>query len=64
MQHLILVLSIIFLTVIAGDGRKKDATGKNAMVIKMQKPRIKKANTAFAADRLSVYSSRFDMIVN
>jgi hypothetical protein len=64
MQHLILVLSIIFLTIIAGNGRGKDATGKKAMVMKIQKPKVKKANTTFSADWLSVYSSRFDMIVN
>jgi hypothetical protein len=64
MQHLLLALSIIFLTIIAGNGRMKDATGKKAMVMKMQKPKVQKANTAFSADWLSVYSSRFDMIVN
>jgi hypothetical protein len=64
MQHLLLVLSIIFITVIASNGRGKDAAGKNAVVMKMQKNKVKKVNAAFPADRLSVYSSRFDMIVN
>ncbi|HEX6432391.1 MAG TPA: hypothetical protein VF008_32080 [Niastella sp.] len=64
MQHLILVLAIIFLTIIAGNGRGKGATGKKPLVMKMQKPKAKKASTAFPADRLSVYYSRFDMIVN
>lgn len=64
MQHLLLALSIIFLTVIASYNRGKDATGKKAIVMKMQKPKVKKAHTAFPADWLSVYSSRFDMIVN
>ena len=64
MQHLILVLSIIFLTIMAGNGRGKDATGKKPMVMKMEKTRVKKANTTFSSDWLSVYSSRFDMIVN
>jgi hypothetical protein len=64
MQHLVLVLAIVFLTIIAGNGRGKDATGKKSTVMKMEKPRIEKVNTAFSADWLSVYSSRFDMIVN
>lgn len=64
MQHLLLALSIIFLTVIAGNGRGKDAAGQNSMVMKMQKAREKKVKAVFPADRLSVYSSRFDMIVN
>jgi hypothetical protein len=64
MQHLVLVLSIILLTIIAGNGRRKDVTGKKAMVMKMRQPKAKKANTSFSADWLSVYSSRFDMIVN
>jgi hypothetical protein len=64
MQHLLLVLSIIFITVIAGNGRGKDVTGKNTMVMKMQKAKVKKANMVFPADRLSIYSSWFDMIVN
>ena len=64
MQHLLLALSIIFITVIASNGRGKDATGKSAVVMKMQKSKVKKATTAFPMDRLSVYSSRFDMIVN
>lgn len=64
MQHLLLALSIIMLTIIAGDGPLKNTTGKKAMVMKMQKPKAKKAHAAFSADWLSVYSSRFDMIVN
>lgn len=64
MQHLLLALSIIFLTVIAGNGRGKDTAEKNIMVMKMQKAREKKANTSFPADRISIYTSRFDMIVN
>jgi hypothetical protein len=64
MQHLVLVLSIILLTIIAGNSRGKDATGKKAMVMKMQQPKAKKASTTFSGDWLSVYSSRFDMIVN
>jgi hypothetical protein len=64
MQHLLLVLSIIFLTIIASNGRVKDTAGKNTMVMKMEKVRVKKANTVFPADRLSIYSSWFDMIVN
>lgn len=64
MQHLLLVLSIIFITVIAGNGRGKDTAGKNAMVMKMQKSKVKKANEIFPTDRLCVYTSWLDMIVN
>jgi hypothetical protein len=64
MQHLLLVLSIVFITVIASNGRGKDIAGKNTMVMKMQKARIKKANAIFPTDRICVYTSWFDMIVN
>jgi hypothetical protein len=64
MQHLLLVLSIIFLTIIASNGRVKETAGKNTMVMKMEKARVKKTNTIFPADRLTIYSSWFDMIVN
>lgn len=64
MQHLLLALSIIFLSIIAGNSRMKAPAGKKAMVMKMQQPKAKKVNTTFSWDWPSVYSSRFDMIVN
>jgi hypothetical protein len=64
MQHLVLALAIVFLAIIAGNGRGKDVTGNKPMVMKMQKTRVKKVHSTYPADWLSVYSSRFDMIVN
>lgn len=64
MQLLIPALSIFLLTIIGGSGRMKDIAGKDSMVMRMQKAKIKKAATDFHPDRLSIYYSRFDMIVN
>ncbi len=64
MQLLLLVLSIVLLTIFAGNRRVVPEAGNNKMVMKLYKPREKKVNLAFPGDRLSVYSSRFDMIVN
>jgi hypothetical protein len=64
MQILIPALSIFLLSIIAGSGRMKDIAGKDSMVIRMQKAKVKKATTDFHSDRLSVFYSRFDTIVN
>lgn len=64
MQLLIPAFAIFLLTIMAGSRRIKDIAGKDSMVLKMQKVRVKKAPAEFHADRLSVYYSRFDMIVN
>lgn len=64
MQLLIPALSIFLLTIIADNGRMKNIAGKDGMVMRMQKVKIKRAATDFHPDRLSIYYSRFDMIVN
>ncbi|THU40893.1 hypothetical protein FAM09_01905 [Niastella caeni] len=64
MQLVVLALSILLLTVIAGNGRMKVTAGKNSMVMKNQNVKAKKATTVDHTDVLSIYYSRFDMIVN
>lgn len=64
MQLLIPALSILLLTIILGSGSMKDLAGKDSMVMRMQKAKIKKATPDFQTERPSVYYSRFDMIVN
>jgi hypothetical protein len=64
MQVLLLALSILLLTIIAGNGRVASDAGNNKVVMKVHKSTEKKATLATPGDRLSVYSSRFDMIVN
>ena len=62
MQHLLLAISIILLTVIAGHTISKEK--QQARVIKVDKEKPKKAVLPFPAERFSVWYSRFDMIVN
>jgi hypothetical protein len=64
MQHLLLALSIILLTIMAGNGRVASAAGKNNVVIKLDKPKAKKVDIAISNYQPSIYFSRFDMIVN
>lgn len=64
MQVLLLVLSIALLTIIAGNGRAVTEARNNKVVMKRYKPMEKNASLAIPGDRLSVYSSRFDLIVN
>ena len=64
MQLLIPALSIVLLTILASNERMKDIARKNSMVMGKQKVKVKKATPDYHAERLSVYYSRFDMIVN
>jgi len=54
MQHLLLAISIITLTLIAGNGREKPAPKNTKVSMKMEKPAI---------DKPSVIFSRFEMFV-
>jgi hypothetical protein len=62
MQHLLLALSILLLTVIAGKKSRNVEGRKRAVVIEMEKPKEKKVATV--PDNWFSVSSRFDMIVN
>jgi hypothetical protein len=62
MQHLLLALSILLLTVIAGNKKRNDEGSKRAVVFEMEKPKERKAVTV--PDNWFFISSRFDMIVN
>jgi hypothetical protein len=62
MQHLLLAISIILLTVIAGKTIGKENQQTN--LIKVEKAKPKKAAIPFSSERFSVWYSRFDMIVN
>jgi|GEM_PF-6876062 len=61
MQHLLLVLSIITLTLIAGNGHGKTSLENNRVSMKMEKPAINNADTELPADKPSIIFSRFDM---
>lgn len=65
MQHFLLALSIILLTIIAGNTIGKD--NKQVMVMKVEKVEKKapeKASIDLADEKFSVWYSKFDMIVN
>ncbi|MFL5745893.1 MAG: hypothetical protein ACJ751_14570 [Niastella sp.] len=63
MQHLLLALSIITLTFIAGNGRDKTSLENNKVSMKMEKPAISNADSELPADKPSVFFSRFEMFV-
>jgi hypothetical protein len=62
MQHLLLALSIISLTVIAGYTLGKENKQSMVMKVKEQKPTTRVIT--FPDEQFSVWYSRFDMIVN
>jgi hypothetical protein len=62
MQHLLLAISIILLTFIAGHTIGKE--NQQAKQIKQEKEKQKKAVIPIPGERFSVLYSRFDMIVN
>lgn len=63
MQHLLLVLSIILLTIIVG---KKPAApvALNNIMKEVELPIIKQEENNANTDPLSVYTSRFDTFLN
>lgn len=61
MQHLLLALSIILLTIIAGNTLGKN---KQSMVMKVEEQKPKPGVITFSDEKFSVWYSRFDMIVN
>jgi hypothetical protein len=60
MQHLLLALSIILLTVIAGYTKEN----KQSMVMKVEVQKPKTRSVTFSDEKFSVWYSRFDLIVN
>ncbi|WP_207514906.1 hypothetical protein [Longitalea luteola] len=64
MQLLLLALSIILLTIIAGHKRVVPEAGNTKVLIKRYKQTEKKTTLTLPGDRLSVYSSRFDWFIN
>ena len=62
MQHLLLALSIILLTIIAGYTLGKE--NKQSMVMKVEEQKPKPVVITFSDEKFSVWYSRFDMIVN
>ncbi|OQP63489.1 hypothetical protein A3860_24415 [Niastella vici] len=64
MQHLLLALAIILLTIVAGTRNPDAETRKRSVVIQKEKQEEKKTVPSFPVDRIFVFSSRFDMIVN
>lgn len=64
MQHLLLAVAIILLTIVAGISKRDAETPKRSIVIQKEKQEEKKTVSSFPVDRIFVFSSRFDMIVN
>ena len=62
MQHLLLALAIILLTIIAGKTLNNDSN--QAVVMKVEKEEPKKEPFTFSDEKFSVWYSRFDLIVN
>ena len=64
MQHLLLALAIVLLTIVAGDRSRDAETRKRSIVIQKENQEENKTVPSFPVDRIFVFSSRFDMIVN
>ena len=62
MQHLLLTLAIVLLTIIAG--KTIDNNSKQPVVMKVEKEAPKKETFSFSDEKFSVWYSRFDLIVN
>jgi hypothetical protein len=61
MQLLLLAISIITLTLIAGNGREKISLENNKVSMKMEKPAINNVDSDLPADKPSIIFSRFEM---
>lgn len=64
MQHLLLALAIVLLTIVAGISHRDAEPPKRSIVIQKEKQEEKKSASSFPVDRIFVFSSRLDMIVN
>jgi len=64
MQHLPLALAIILLTIVAGVRNRDAETRKPSIAIQKETRDEKKPVPSFPVDRIFIFSSRFDMIVN
>lgn len=62
MQHLLLALAIVLLTIIAG--KTIGDNSKQPVVTKVEKEAPKKEAFPFSDEQFSVWYSRFDLIVN
>jgi hypothetical protein len=63
MQHLLLAIAIISLTIIAGNGRGKTPAANGNVTIKLEKPAINTADSELPEDKPSIIFSRFDMFI-
>jgi hypothetical protein len=60
MQHLLLALSIITLTIIAGNDRRKTLVEKSNLIMKVvEKPKVNNADNDPWFDEPSVYFSQY-----
>lgn len=62
MQHLLLALAIVLLTIIAGNENREKR--QEPIVIKVEKEELKKTRIPISNHPFSVWASRFDLIVN
>lgn len=64
MQHLLLALSIITLTLIAGNDRRENAVDNSNTIRKMEKPNVNNAEEEYSIEQPFIYFSRFDMFLD
>jgi hypothetical protein len=64
MQHLLLALSIITLTLIAGNEQREASIDNSNMIRKTEAPKVNDADDEFPIDQPSTYFSRFDLFLN
>jgi hypothetical protein len=64
MQHLLLALSIITLTIIAGNDRHKTPVDNGNKILKIEQPNVNSADEEFPMDQPVIYFTRFDLFLN
>jgi len=63
MQHLLLAIAIISLTIIAGNGREKTSIENSKVTMKLEKPTINNVDSDLPDDKPFVIFSRLEMFV-
>jgi len=63
MQHLLLAIGIITLTLIAGNGRGKTSLENSKVSMRIEKPAINNADSDRPVEKPSIVFSRFEMFV-
>jgi hypothetical protein len=64
MQHLLLALSIVTLTIIARNDRRETSIDNGNTIMKMEQPKVNNVDEEFPIDQPVIYFSRFDLFLN